>query len=267
MASSTTRDGLRIAYEERGEPGLVFVHANGFCKEVWGPVIDAVGRPGHVAIDQPAHGASSVPPRPFDWWDFGRNVLAVIDAVGAVGPVGVGHSSGGAALVMAEVLRPGTFRRLVLIEPILPPPPYRRSDDHPLVRVAMRRRAAFVTRDAAYDAYAGRGPFARWDQQALAAYVDHGFRAGPAGWELRCSPADEAEVYATATVHAAWDRLPEIACPTVIVAGSESDSHPPAVVDALVARFQHATGWTVEGGSHLVPMEDPAAMAAVISAG
>lgn len=267
MSSSILRAGETVAFHAEGDANLVFVHANGFCKEVWGPVVDALGRPGHVTIDQPAHGASSVPRRPFDWWDFGRNVLAVIDAVGADHPVGVGHSSGGAALAMAEVLRPGTFRRLVLIEPILPPPPYRRSDDHPLVRVAMRRRAGFATRDAAFDAYAGRGPFARWDRRALAAYVDHGFGPGSDGWELRCSPADEAEVYATATVHAAWDRLPEVACPTVIVAGSESDSHPPAVVDALVARFQRATARTVEGGSHLVPMEDPEAMAAVIGSG
>lgn len=267
MASSTTRDGLRIAYESSGEPRLVFVHANGFCKEVWRPVVEELGRPGHVTIDQPGHGGSEAPDAPIDWWDFGRNALAVLDAVGADRPIGVGHSSGAATLAMAEIERPGTFSRLVLVEPIVFPPPYRRVSEHPLIAGALRRRTTFTSADDAADAYRGRGPFAAWDERALRAYVEHGFGPGDGGWTLRCRPETEAEVYAGSEAHGAWDRLGEIGCAVDLVAGEHSDTHHEAFARRQADRFANARLHVVRGASHFVPMEDPAALAEIVRSG
>jgi len=265
VATTLSHSGLTVAYEAAGDPEFLFLHANGFCKETWQPVIDELGRPGSVSIDQPGHGGSDAPPKPYDWWDFGRSCLAVIDKLGMERPIGVGHSSGAAALAMAEILQPGTFERLVLIEPIIKPPPYRRRDDHPLVATTMRRRVAFGSYEEALDAYRGRGPFAQWEERAIVSYVQHGFELTADGWTLRCPPDVEAEVYATSELHGAWERLEEVTCPVDLVVGEFSDTHHAAFAAEQVSRFPVARLVTVAGATHFVPMEKPAELAGLIS--
>ena len=267
MPVATSPDGLRIAYERRGDPRFVFLHANGFCKEVWHPVVEAIGDVGIVSIDQPGHGASDAPDPPFDWWDFGRGVLAVVDEVGGDGLVGVGHASGGGILVIAEILRPGTFDRLVLVEPVIPPPPYGRMESHPLIDGALKRRTVFDSAEAAFAAYHGRGPVARWDDRALRAYVEHGFARTSEGWELRCSPEVEAEFYRTAETHGAWERLDEVRCPVDLVVGADSDTHDDEDARRLASRFPEVTLRVVDEATHFVPMECPEEVARIVLGG
>jgi pimeloyl-ACP methyl ester carboxylesterase len=258
-------DGLLIAaHLAPGDPGIVYAHATGFCKEVWGPVIRRLPGRGVLALDQRGHGDSEVGPPPFDWWDLGRDVVAGVEAAGWARSIGVGHSSGGAALAMAELLRPGSFRALLLIEPIVFPPPYLRYQHLPLAIGAERRRASFPSRDAARAGLAGRGPFAGWVDEALDAYLDGGFEDRDGEWALKCAPGVEAEWYRTATLHGAWDRLGEIACPVVVVGGADSDSHPAAFLEELAGRLGDATVAIIEDAGHFVPMERPEVVAGMI---
>jgi len=261
----TSFDGLPIAATITcGEPRVVFAHATGFCKETWGPVGDLLPEAGALALDQRGHGDSGVADPPFDWWDLGRDVLTVIAAAGWERPIGVGHSSGAASLVMAEVLEPGTFEALLLVEPIVFPPPYVRHEALPLAVAALRRRASFASRDAALDAYRGLGPFARWTDRALEAYVDGGFRDDGGEWVLKCRPEVEAECYWAATLHGAWDRLGEVACPAVVVGGEDSDTHPAAFLSEQAERLGDASVEIIAGATHFVPMERPDVVASLI---
>lgn len=264
MPAIISRGGLTIGFEVVGDPQFVFIHANGFCKETWHPVIDELGAPGHVSIDQPGHGASEAPEPPFDWWDFGRNALDVLAATGADRLIGVGHSSGAATLAMAEILCPGTFDRLVLVEPIIPPPPYERVEQHPLITGALRRRTLFESPDDAIGSYRGRGPFELWEERALQAYVTHGFEAVDGGWRLLCSPEVEAEVYRSSAAHGAWERVSEIGCDVDLVAGEASDTHHAEFAQRQAERFEAARLHIVPGAGHFVPMEQPAALARII---
>jgi len=252
-----------------GGPGVVLVHATGFCAGVWAPVIEemAATDTGFEAIllDQRGHGRSIPFDHPLDWWQLGRDVLATI--AGTEDVVGVGHSSGGAAMILAELLAAHTFRRLVLIEPIIPEPPFARQEDHPLARGALRRRRSFSDRAEAAAAYRERGPFSGWDERALAGYVSGALEPGPdGGLQLACNPDDEAEMYRSAYVHGAWERLSELELPIDLVIGRASDTHPAAYVDRLAARIPRADVTWIDDANHFVPMQRPAAVAELIIA-
>ena len=260
-------DGVPIAaHLAAGEPRIVYAHATGFCKEVWAPVMRHLPGAGLLAIDQRGHGDSGVTEPPFDWWDLGRDLITVVEETAWNHPIGVGHSSGAASLVMAELLRPDTFRALLLIEPIIFPPPYVRYEDLPLATAAERRRASYPSRDSARDSFKGRGPFALWVDDALDAYVDGAFEGRDGAWALKCRPEVEAECYRAATLHGAWDRLGEVSCPAVVVGGEHSDTHPAVFISEQADRLGAGTVEIVEGATHFVPMERPDVIAALAEA-
>lgn len=243
------------------------MHATGFGKELWEPVVRRLRRPRRVlAPDQRGHGDSDAPEPPVDWWDLGRDALAVIDHCALEHPRGLGHSSGAAALVMAELLRPGTFESLVLVEPIIFPPPYFRAEENPMSAAALRRRASFASPAAALAAFRARAPFARWTAEALEQYAAHGLRPRGGAWALKCPPELEAEFYRGATAHGVWERLGELGCPVVLVAGAESESHSAPFLGALRERFGAARLVVVPGAGHFLPMERPEVVAGLLDA-
>lgn len=248
-----------------GGPAVAFVHATGFCKEVWWPVIDdaaALGA-GMAAIvpDQRAHGSSSPGTQnQLSWWQLGSDVLATLGGRGDV--IGVGHSSGGASLVMAELLAPGTFSSMLLVEPVIPPPPYERNSDHPLAAGAEKRRPHFATRQEAAERYHGRGAFAGWDERVFGAYLDGGLVPDlTGGFRLACDPTDEAEFYRSADAHGAHERLGELTVPVEIWVGSGSEAFPVEAFASIAERIPQSTLRVVEGSNHFLPMQHPSIVA------
>jgi pimeloyl-ACP methyl ester carboxylesterase len=105
---------------------------------------------------------------------------------------------GGAALVLAEVRRPGTLSKIWTFEPILfdGTPDDTPTDPSPISEAARHRRPSFESRDEAFDRYGSRPPLSALDERALRAYVDHGFVDQPDGSvTLACRPEDEAEIF------------------------------------------------------------------------
>jgi pimeloyl-ACP methyl ester carboxylesterase len=245
-----------------GDPETLFVHATGFCKEVWVPVIGTMAMDPFpwLSMDLRGHGDSGSGDFPYRWDLLGGDVLAVVD--GRTSMIGVGHSCGGAALVRAEAARPGTFRQLVLIEPIIFPTPARRLDG-PMSAVARKRRSVFASRHAAKERFR-HGPFSTWTEQSLDAYLDGGFIESEDGFELKCAPAVEADYYAEGSNHDTWDLVESLDIPVTLVAGEFSDSHQEPFLGSLVSRFRHGKLVVVEGVGHLVPMENPEALAQII---
>ncbi len=257
-------DGIHIATGAGGGggPELLFVHATGFCKEVWEPVIDRIVPKSFswVTMDQRGHGDSDVGLAPNDWDFLAQDVIDVL--CDRVDVTAIGHSSGGGVIARAESFHPGLFRHLVLIEPIIFPPPFQRMDG-PMSEGTRRRRKAFPSRDDAFERFAS-GPFGTWAPEALAAYIDHGFRSSENGWELKCDPEVEADFYAEGLNHDTWERVETIDVPVTLVAGEDSNTHPKPYLDALASQFRDADVVVVPGTGHLVPMEDPGSIARIV---
>ncbi len=248
--------------------GSVYVHATGFCKEVWIPVVRRVDMAmdaevtSAMLLDQRGHGDSTPFTGPLLWDLVARDVVLALDDVPQP-IVGVGHSGGGAAIVRAEILSPGTFSMMILMEPIVWPPPFERRDLHLAVNAEKRRRT-FLSRDAAKQRFS-TGAFSAWDDEVLDLYVDHAFHQADGGWTLKCEPSVEAETFRQAANVDTWDRLHEIECPVVVLSGEYSDSHQDPYRSLLVDRFRDATSQVIAGVGHLAPMEAPALIGDLIA--
>lgn len=257
-------DRIQIATASGGgaKVGVLFVHATGFCKEVWNPVIASMDTDqlGWCSMDLIGHGDSSPGVFPYRWDRLGGDVLAVME--GETDIVAVGHSVGGTAVARAAVASPGTFRHLVLIEPIIFPTPQRRLDG-PMSAVARRRRRVFASRSAARERFCS-GPFADWASEALDAYLDGGFRDTERGFELKCAPEVEADFFMEGSNHDTWDIVGEIEIPVTLVATDRSTTHTGTYLSALVERFPNVELVLLDNAGHLVPMEDPHRVADLI---
>jgi pimeloyl-ACP methyl ester carboxylesterase len=272
-----TPEGVDIAWYDLGGSGdpVLLCHATGFHAHAWLPVAERLAAAGFhcFAFDQRGHGDSPTPANgDFAWEGNGRDALAVLDAAGLDQPFAVGHSGGGALLLLAEQQRPGAFRSLYLYEPIVPPEgpgfpdPTRPGGGRDLPEGALRRREVFESRQAAYDNYASKPPFDGLDPAVLRAYVDHGFDDLADGTvRLKCRGADEAATYRAGMQHHAFSHLGDVACPTVVACGAHTDVFGPAVMDVLAERLPHGRAEVFDDLGHFGPLEDPAAVATAIA--
>jgi pimeloyl-ACP methyl ester carboxylesterase len=200
----------------------------------------------------------------FDWVGFGTDVLAAVDALELVSPVGIGHSCGGAALMLAEQARPGTFSGLYCFEPVVLPyrgPPSPNPADH-LARGARQRREIFASRAEAYANYASKPPLSVLDSEVLAAYVEFGFEDRADGTvRLRCRGESEALVYEGGFRHPGFSRLGLIECPVVVACGADSYGFSPAGLGLLVERLTNGSLEVLPGLGHFGPLERPGVVA------
>jgi len=262
---------VRLATYDFGGDGhpLLLVHATGFHAHVWLPVIDELTSRFHCfGVDQRAHGDSDAPGDDgYEWRDLGADVLTALADLGLDHPYAAGHSSGAAALFLAEEAQPGTFAALWAYEPIVVP-----VDDplpvtgNPMADGARRRREVFANRDEAYANYASKPPFAVLAPAALRAYVDYGFDDLDDGTvRLKCRGANEARFYESQGAHTAYRNLDRVRCPVNLARGGDNDGFPADFVGPIAERLGGATIDVFTGAGHFGPLQQPDATAASIA--
>ena len=258
-----TEDGCEIAAYDFGGDGepLLLVHATGFHAQAWLPVVRHLrGRFHCYAIDERGHGASPTPTNgDFHWRTMGDDTRAVVRALELGACKAVGHSGGGAHLIMAEQDHPGTWEAIWSFEPVVPDFPIAATAaDNPLAGGALRRRAHFESREAGYENFASKALFATFDPEALRLYVDHGFVDDPnGGVTLACRPEDEAEAYRGAAGSGAFERLAEVGIPVHVVCGEVSTHLPAPRLTPVVERLRHGSLEVMSGVGHFGPFEAP----------
>jgi pimeloyl-ACP methyl ester carboxylesterase len=267
-------DGVRLVVHDWGGAGtpVLLAHPTGFHGRVWEPVAQrlvATGR--HVwSFDFRGHGDSDAPDSDYSWPGFAADALAVVDHLGVAGDpalVACGHSKGGAALILGEQARPGTYPRIWAYEPIifasmetLPP-----REDFFLARAARKRRNEWSSTDEAFASYASKPPLDVMTEESLRAYVEYGLRdRGDGVFELKCAPEIEARVFSMAPNNGAYARLDEISSDVLVVCGEASKSIDPKLGAAIAERIPNARLEVLSGLGHFGPQQDPDAWVASI---
>jgi len=250
---------------------VVFLHANGFNALTYRSILGPLSAGLRVlAVDQRGHGASRLKAEAEgrrSWKDFRDDLVALIDALDQAPVVLSGHSMGGTVSLLAAALRPKAVSSLVLFDPVMMPPlvalyahaPWtsgRLWKRMPIAQGALRRRAVFDSREAAFAAYKGRGAFKSWPDAVVADYVAGGFVDAPDGKvTLACTPQWEASSFA-AQGHNPWSALRRIKAPVRILKAQMHSTCRGSPAE-LKRRSPALRIETVPGSSHFLPMERP----------
>ncbi|KAF9375980.1 hypothetical protein CPB97_011123 [Podila verticillata] len=279
-ASPANQSRISVNPNEAMMPPMVITHANGFHKELWEPVLARLdprwAPPEMYAIDCRNQGDSAILNKDaledtFEWITYAKDVLSTVDALGLEKPLGMGHSFGANAIIMAEILRPGTFSAIIAIDPTMFPSQVNLKgphDGHPLAQLALKRRDRWKSRDEAKRKLLEKKLFASWHPEVLDLYLKYGlvdttFKDGSSGVTLKTPKLQEAATFAADdnAAYDAYDRLNEINIPVHIIAGENSEVNPPDLVDLKIARCKHGSGEVLKDAGHLFPMDSPAVTA------
>lgn len=269
-------DGVTIAVHDFGGKGspVLLSHATGFHAHCWEPLAaDLAGRHHVVGFDHRGYGdAETVDPATIEWGQYGHDALAAArwlsSAHDGAPVVGVGHSMGGASLLMASLVEPHLFSALFVFEPIVFPPPD--PDDptrppNPLAGGARKRRSSFESFDAALENFASKPPMSSFHPRAREAYVRHGFKPAADGTvELKCLPEHEARTYETGGSHSTWDGLARVSVPTWVIAGAVAPFQPSSIAGRIAEVVPGATYVQYDEMGHFGPLEKPSTIAALV---
>jgi pimeloyl-ACP methyl ester carboxylesterase len=259
-------DGVTIKLHSLGGTGdpLIICHATGFPGMAYAPMASYLTDHFDVwAIDFRGHGASTAPESgDFSWSGMAADLLACVKVIGG-GPVfAIGHSMGGAAILLASIADPSSVRAAYAFEPIVFPAGIPSGGENTMSVGARRRRGTFDSKQAALDSYGSRPPLNQLRDDVLEAYVEYGFHEAADGHvELACSPEHEARTF-EAEDKVTVDRMVGSALPLMVAAGRIEDEWSPAELAVGVAEtYEHAVLSKHDELGHFGPLEAPEAVA------
>ncbi|QRN93974.1 alpha/beta hydrolase [Archangium violaceum] len=248
-------------------PVLHLAHANGFPPGSYRKLIESLKPRYHVFTLRSRCLVPGADPRSMrDWDDMAEDLARALRARGLEGVVGVGHSMGGVATLLASVKDPGLFRAVVALDPVLftgkrllliqalsllglrhrvPP-----------ASLARRRREAWGSREEAATSYRKKALFQRFDPECFQDYITHGLTEVPGGGFRLTIPRDwEARVFETSP-RGVWRKLRAVPVPALVLRGRDSDTLLPEALE----RVRHTLPGVLteeQPGTHLFPLEHP----------
>ncbi|MCD6725745.1 MAG: alpha/beta hydrolase [Solirubrobacteraceae bacterium] len=251
-----------------GERAVVFVHGLGGCWQNWLETLPAVAAAGHraVALDLPGFGCSDMPSEPITITRYALAVNELCHAIGLGSVALVGNSMGGFTAAETAIRHPDRVERLVLVDAAgistalartwiservgkllvsgsaggsgRDPAAVRRMLTRPgwihLAMGAVMRYPTLLRRDLLAEQLQSIG--ARGFLPALQAILDYDFT----------------------------DRLGEIACPTLVVQGTQDVLVPLGDAREFERRIPRSTSVVLDDTGHVPMLERPAAFNRVL---
>jgi pimeloyl-ACP methyl ester carboxylesterase len=260
----------RVNVVELGSgPPLVFVHGLSGSWQNWLEQLPVFARDHRVvAFDLPGFGQSEMPAEPISIAGYGRWLDGLCSVLGIDSAVVVGNSMGGFIGAELAIAFPARVERLVLVSAAGLTIEYQRNER------ALEILRTLDTRLAAYAGWLGtrsdalaRRPRARRMIFGLVAHRPDLLPAPLVAEQIRGSgkpgfvPALDA-----LTSYPIRDRLPEIACPTLIVWGTEDRLVPVRDADEFARLIPNARKVVWPQTGHMAMLERPDAFNRLVAA-
>lgn len=244
MATIDTAYG-RMGLLEAGTGGipLLLLHGVGSDKSVWQPQLDAFGEERRtVALDYPGYGESDAR-EGASRDDFAAACWAALDALGIEKAHVCGLSLGGVVAIAMHAAAPERCASLILADSFACHPEGQAIHDRSIA--ASRELGMRGLAEARVGSLVAPGTNADL-QQALIATM-----AG-------IDPAAYAQGAEAVWLADQRTRVRDIACPVLVLCGSEDKITPPSLSEDLKDRIPHAALVEISGAGHLSNIEQPA---------
>lgn len=235
-----------------GAPVIAFSNSLGTTMAMWEEAARALaGEFRCLRYDTRGHGGSEVPGAGFEVEDLALDVAALLDGLGIAQAHIVGLSLGGMTGQVLAVMRPDLVDRLVLVATSAHMPPANLWTE----RAAMvRSRGMAAIADnviARWFTPAEKGSAgAQATRRILVEEVPQ------EGYALCCEAISRMDLR---------ERIGAIRAPTLVVAGAEDPATPVAMAEEIRARIPGAELAVVADAAHLISVERPEALTALIA--
>ena len=270
-------DGINLSFLDSGgeKPPLHFYHANGFPISTYLPLLTSLTE-GYRVIGLGLRGQDAQSSGNTSWHHVAEDLISFLDAH-KLGPVlGVGHSVGGVATLIAAAKRPDLFSRVILIDPVIHSRKYllgltikhllARKQSSLMAQRARIRKYQWTDRNEFYEYCKTKNLFSRFDDIFLKSYVTYGAKpASDGGIELLCPPEAEARIFENYPSDV-WSWIARLKVPALIIRGEYSDVLSEKCVAQFCRKAVNAESFLMPGAGHLIPMEKPKELLAVIKA-
>ncbi|MFP6561923.1 alpha/beta fold hydrolase [Paraburkholderia sp. B3] len=251
MHIQTNGPRIHVTVQGDGEPALVFLHYWGGSSRTWDGVVGQLAdRYRTVAIDHRGWGDSEAPAQGYAIADLANDAQDVVEALDLRRYVLVGHSMGGKVAQLLASRRPRGLAGVVLVAPS-PPSPMALPDE---------QRAAMVS------AYASRESVSQVLDHALTANrLEPAHREQAIADSLRGAPQAKTAWPIAGMLEDITGEVGAIDVPVVVIAGEfDQVDRVETLRKELLPRIAGACLHVLPRVGHLLPLEAPAALAALI---
>lgn len=238
MPHASTEDGTRIAYQVRGSgPALVLLSGQSNSHHWWDGVReDFEDEQTTVSLDYRGTGDSDKPDEPYSTRGFATDVLAVLDDLSIERAAVYGTSMGGRVAQWLAADHPDRVAALIL-GCTSPGGPHSIERDN-AVRAALARPGTREGRQALIDLMFTPA----WSAAHPGRYTVLG--------DPRMPPYARKRHLLASNGHNAWDALPDITAPTLVLHGTDDLLNPTANATLLAERIPDARVELIEGARH-----------------
>jgi 3-oxoadipate enol-lactonase len=201
-----------------------------------------------VRFDHRGHGASPVPPPPYEIADFARDVLALMDHLGIERASYCGLSIGGMAGIWLGAFAPDRVDKLILVctSAHIPPASMWEERAHAVLAAGSPDAIADgVVERWLTPGYAAEHPDVRAALRAMLAGTD------ATGYAASCGAIERMDLR---------DDLARIAAPTLVISGSDDPATPLEHQRLIAAAIPGARHEIVGPAAHLAAVEQPKAV-------
>jgi 3-oxoadipate enol-lactonase len=253
-------DGALLAVTAEGDgPPLLLIPGLGATRVVFRPLMPLLTAHFRVAVyDQRGIGASQVTTGPYTTAQLARDGAAVLDGLLIDRATVLGASFGGLVAQEVAVGYPDRLAALVLAA-TGPGPAHLAEEPDPAAVAALLGKGARSPEEAYRIACTVL--YSSSFQEAHPEFIEQQVR------DRATRPIDGRAFRAqldASKAHDAWDRLPSITAPTLVMHGSDDAVMPLANARLLAERIPGATMVVFDGAGHLFFHEEPERTAAVV---